>query len=264
MADRIYGGIGLLAYDADADRVQCHICGAWFKKLTSFHLARHGLTIAEYKERYGLGPTIPLESPRTTARRRRTTERSVASGVQPIAADTLYGEIGVLAYDPLLDRIQCHACGRWFHKLTSFHLKRHSLTIPEYKELFGLNVGTALETPRIGELRRQHNARNDIARFLIPAEKGTPPPGGSHPNVRRTEYLRRYHTPEHFAARAQRQRRWRDDEMLEMLRRLQTERGGYLRITDLRATQPTAQTVVRRFGSWQRVCELLGQPYRAV
>ena len=41
---------------------------------------------------------------------------------------------------------------RWYHKLTSFHLKRHGLTIPEYKELYGLNVGTALETPRITAL----------------------------------------------------------------------------------------------------------------
>lgn len=264
MPDEIYGAVGVLAYDAGADRVQCHVCGAWFKKLTSFHLARHGLSIKDYKARFGLSASTPLESPRTTTRRRRATECGVADQVQLLADDTLYGEIGLLAYDPLLDRIQCHACGRWFHKLTSFHLKRHGLTISDYKELFGLNAGTALETPRIQDLRRQHNARNDNARFLIPAEKGTPPPGGSHPNVRRAEYLRRYHTPEHFAARAQRQRRWSDAEMLDVLRRLQAERGGYLRISDLRTTQPTAQTVVRRFGSWKRVCELLGQPYRAI
>jgi predicted transcriptional regulator len=264
VSDEIYGAVGVLAYDAGADRVQCHVCGAWFKKLTSFHLARHGLSISGYKERFGLGPRTPLESPPTTTRRRRATERGVADQVQLLADDTLYGEIGVLAYDPLLDRIQCHGCGRWFHKLTSFHLARHGLSIAEYKERFGLNAGTALETPRIGELRRWHNARNDNARLLIPAQKGAPPPGGTHPNVRRAEYLRRYHTPEHFAARAQRQRRWSDAEMLNALRRLQAERGGYLRITDLRATRPTAQTVVRRFGSWKRVCELLGQPDRAI
>jgi len=30
----------------------------------------------------------------------------------------VHGEIGVLAYDAIDDRIQCHGCGRWFEKLT--------------------------------------------------------------------------------------------------------------------------------------------------
>jgi len=93
--------------------------------------------------------------------------------------DVPYGEFGVLAYDDLADRIQCHACGRWFEKLTSFHLKRHGLTIANYKERYGLNATTALETPRITALRRRQNAETQAHHHLIPAAKGSQPPGGA-------------------------------------------------------------------------------------
>jgi hypothetical protein len=63
--------------------------------------------------------------------------------------------MGVLAYDKVADRIQCAACGRWYRKLTAGHLQLHELTVAEYKEHFGLNRGTALETPTVTEIRRR-------------------------------------------------------------------------------------------------------------
>src|SRR2546429_4989510 len=80
----------------------------------------------------------------------------------------IYGTRGLLAYDELADRIQCHACGWWYQKITSFHLKRHGLTIPEYKEIYGLNDTTPLETPRLTALRRQQALDRDAARYLVP------------------------------------------------------------------------------------------------
>lgn len=35
-----YGSMGVIAYDADEDRVQCHLCGGWFRALASAHLAK--------------------------------------------------------------------------------------------------------------------------------------------------------------------------------------------------------------------------------
>ncbi len=187
--------------------------------------------------------------------------------------DVPYGEFGVLAYDDLADRIQCHACGRWFEKLTSFHLKRHGLTIANYKERYGLNATTALETPRITALRRRQNAETQAHHRLIPAAKGSQPPGGAAGYLRRAEYRRKHETPDALQARGQRLRRWTDEEMLEELRALQRANGGVLTRAALgkalpapqkgqKGIRPSASAVVARFGSWRRVCELLGQPYR--
>lgn len=48
-----FGEVGSLAYDAIADKVQCHICGQWFHFLSG-HLRKHGVTIFDYKEQFGL------------------------------------------------------------------------------------------------------------------------------------------------------------------------------------------------------------------
>lgn len=271
--DVLHGTYGVLAYDEGADRVQCHACGEWYRMLSGEHLAGHGLTAAAYKRRYELDRATPLESPRVTALRVRN--RALAevrnAGTLPVPDDTLHGERGVLAYDELADRIQCHACGRWFHKLTAGHLNRHGLTISEYKELYGLNMGTALETVRITELRRRQAEQSGAADRLVPVRKGSPAPGAGHGYKRRAEYRRTYYTPERLAELNRRRQRWSDEEMLAALRAAQAAAGGVLtryyldrhRPEESDDRYPRSLAVVRRFGSWRRVCELLGQPYRS-
>jgi predicted nucleic acid-binding Zn-ribbon protein len=52
---RFFGRLGELAYDRDEDRLQCHLCGEWFRFLGSSHLRRtHGWTLAEYREAFHL------------------------------------------------------------------------------------------------------------------------------------------------------------------------------------------------------------------
>ncbi len=62
-----------------------------------------------------------------------------------------FGFLGTLLYDDIEDKIQCHVCGELFTQLTHFHLRKHELTTPEYKEKFGLNKMTALMTPTLSE-----------------------------------------------------------------------------------------------------------------
>lgn len=177
--------------------------------------------------------------------------------------EMVYGERGVLAYDALDDRVQCHGCGGWFQKLTSWHLRKHNLTIAEYKERYGLNASTALETPRLTALRRTYNARDNAAQHLVRYPKGCAPPAAGGRYTRRPEYLRSHHTPEKLRERAQALRQWSDVAMLAALRRLQEECGGYLRCSDLRKRQgqgyPSEAAVRARFGSWTAVCAALGQ-----
>ena len=50
-----FGRLGELAYDPDEDRVQCHLCGEWFRFVGGSHLRRtHGWTLAGYREAFHL------------------------------------------------------------------------------------------------------------------------------------------------------------------------------------------------------------------
>jgi hypothetical protein len=56
--------LGELLVDRDDDRVQCHLCGSWFRQLGSTHLPRaHGVTAEQYRELVGLLPRHPLWAP---------------------------------------------------------------------------------------------------------------------------------------------------------------------------------------------------------
>ncbi|HKC73538.1 MAG TPA: MucR family transcriptional regulator [Chloroflexota bacterium] len=183
----------------------------------------------------------------------------------PLVVKPLHGEPGVLAYDPAQDRIQCAICGRWLQKIEARHLALHGFSIAEYKELCGLNVTTPLEIPRIREARQRKNAEHKAWRNLSdqyrlrPGEPRTP-------RETRAQSVRENYNSERQRGRA---RCWSDEEMLAELRRMQEQRGGTLRLADLardrpgqRGVLPGRNTVIERFGSRRRICELLGQPYR--
>jgi transposase-like protein len=56
-----FGRLGEIAYDPDEDRVQCHLCGEWFRHLGSSHLYRtHGWTLAQYRDAFQLPLRAPL------------------------------------------------------------------------------------------------------------------------------------------------------------------------------------------------------------
>jgi hypothetical protein len=55
---------GELPVDMDEQRVQCHVCGGWYRALAPTHLSRaHGVTADEYRELVGLRPRHPLWAP---------------------------------------------------------------------------------------------------------------------------------------------------------------------------------------------------------
>lgn len=57
-----FGEKGRLAYDPVEDKVQCHICGKWYKKLEAHVWPKHGLLADEYREEFGLNRNTPLAS----------------------------------------------------------------------------------------------------------------------------------------------------------------------------------------------------------
>ena len=75
------GQLGELAYDPDEDRVQCHLCGKWFRMMGSSHLRRtHGWTLAEYREAFHLPVKVATCSRDLSARQSACATRLIQRG----------------------------------------------------------------------------------------------------------------------------------------------------------------------------------------
>jgi hypothetical protein len=60
-----YGLRGVLAFDGETDKIQCHFCGKWYGNL-SHHISReHNMRVAEYKDRVGLRQSTALVNEHT-------------------------------------------------------------------------------------------------------------------------------------------------------------------------------------------------------
>lgn len=66
----IHGELGSLA--EDGDRLQCHLCGQWYRSLAAHVLQRHHLTAHEYRAAFGLSTSTALVGPSLVAVRRAT------------------------------------------------------------------------------------------------------------------------------------------------------------------------------------------------
>jgi hypothetical protein len=74
------------------------------------------------------------------------------------------------------------------------------------------------------------HARTGVAKRLIPTQRGASPPGGTHPNVCRAQYVRAYQTPAAVQAAGRARRTWTDEETLQRLWQLTAKRLYRLRI----------------------------------
>lgn len=74
-----YAPIGEMRYDDD--RVQCHLCGRWFKVVGAIHIrAAHGITLQEYREMFHLLGNVSTAAPATSERKRETMHRQIDRG----------------------------------------------------------------------------------------------------------------------------------------------------------------------------------------
>src|SRR3990167_3333610 len=65
-----------------------------------------------------------------------------------------YGYQGVLLYDDIADRLQCHTCGEWYRHLGAHIRASHKIHADDYKIENGLLLRTALCVPGISEKRK--------------------------------------------------------------------------------------------------------------
>ena len=76
-----FGRLGEIAYDEAEDKVQCHLCGGWFRGFGGSHLRRtHGWTLAQYRIAFQLRTTTPAVAAGTSELMAANTRRRVAAG----------------------------------------------------------------------------------------------------------------------------------------------------------------------------------------
>jgi len=51
---KIYGDVGTVACDQIEDKLQCHLCGKWFRGLGTHVVGAHGWSADDYREEFGL------------------------------------------------------------------------------------------------------------------------------------------------------------------------------------------------------------------
>lgn len=72
---RGYGYQGIVQYDDQEDKLQCHICGEWYTSL-AMHVRRyHKIAVADYRDEYGLPVSGGLLALKSSARRSEVARR---------------------------------------------------------------------------------------------------------------------------------------------------------------------------------------------
>lgn len=68
---------------SDGERMQCHLCGRWYKMVGGSHLlAAHGWTTAEYRDAFLLNLTASTVGPATSELKRDTMLEQIATGAR--------------------------------------------------------------------------------------------------------------------------------------------------------------------------------------
>jgi hypothetical protein len=68
---------------------------------------------------------------------------------------------GALEYSKDCDTVKCHECGLWFRALP-LHIKKHRLTVRQYKLKHGLAIKTSLNSEALRETQISHGRRLNL------------------------------------------------------------------------------------------------------
>ena len=80
-----FAPFGEIMYDPHEDRVQCHLCGEWFRAIGGAHLIRqcHGWTLSQYRDAFALLKGDPTCARGTSQKLREHTAARVRAGELP-------------------------------------------------------------------------------------------------------------------------------------------------------------------------------------
>lgn len=79
----------------------------------------------------------------------------------------MHGKLGILAYDSIEDKVQCHICGHWFRGLNAHVRQAHRWSADDYREEFELNRKQGLICEGTKRKIGQINKRLGLSRNLV-------------------------------------------------------------------------------------------------
>lgn len=82
-APAAYGFLGVIMYDDKEDKVQCHVCGGWYRHVGSHAHVTHKISGEDYKDRFGLTRKIALCSMAVSKKRAAVMNNLRSSGRMP-------------------------------------------------------------------------------------------------------------------------------------------------------------------------------------
>ncbi len=111
------------------DYVICQICGDVLEQLTDSHLRQHNITLNEYKNLYPGDPAV------TDKMKQRLVDISA-------------------------ERVRCRICGQFLKEISFHHLKKHSISLAEYKQQFpDAEIFSQATVARREQSAREHSQR---------------------------------------------------------------------------------------------------------
>lgn len=128
--------------------IVCLICGERKRVLSKTHLAKHGLTPEQYKQKWGIPPEVRLTAANLLTLRlsNMNQPRSIPKPCEPDKTE-LEGILPRESYESLFgtpDNIVCLVCRERLKFIMRPHLAGHGLTLEEYKKKYGIPVNVKL------------------------------------------------------------------------------------------------------------------------
>ncbi len=173
-----------------------------------------------------------------------------------------YGYYGAISLTKDGKGIQCHVCGEIKANL-SLHLRKHKMTVREYREKFGISLNTRL----ISEHARQASVERMLALRARMEREGTLDDMMRLCNERRIESMNRaieagtWKKDPMLKAEDLNKRGICPDQLIELIKKAHSHYGytpSYAEFMGYYQTNRFATPIRRTFGSWKKAVEKAG------
>jgi predicted transcriptional regulator len=165
------------------DKVICLECGKEMRQLRTNHLISHGLSLKEYKKKYGFAMGTPLAAKSlikalSKAAKKKGLPEKLAQLNEPrskektqASTQAAAGTVTAGKQEPLLtpqnsiqdDKVICLECGAEMKQLTSKLLVSHGMNQKEYRKKYGFSMSTPLAVKSLTKARSQAAKRQGLA-----------------------------------------------------------------------------------------------------
>lgn len=222
-----FGYQGVLLRDIKEDKIQCHICGKWFKGLNRHILAAHKITTKEYKKEYSLPPNFPLIA------------RSTSSKKSNASINNKNGLAAIKKYSNMKKARQCRTNMKYYY------------TTEAYKNMHGL-CDKQIESRYliVADIVGNDPSKRDLEKYDSPLLWAM---------IDKYKSLNNFREAFGFGRRNEKfTKRYTEDMKIAELRKFYNQSGRIPRVSDFRIRIPSDKAILRHFGSWNRALEMAG------